>query len=137
MKKITLKKRATARLRPLVAGVLTLGATCALITFSGGPAAAHYSQCPDKEFCIWDDSSYEGRFAYSSGPQPNVGDYMNDRMTSYWNRTDNWISLYWNDNFDTCMYSVPPGKADPVLHWIENDQLTSFRPGKFCRPLPA
>jgi hypothetical protein len=125
-------RKTTTLLRHLFTGVLTLGAALTLTTFSGGPAAAHYSQCPDNEFCIWDDSSYEGRFAYSSEPQPNVGDYMNDRMTSYWNRTDNWVTVYSNDKFQGCLLTVPPGYSDAAINWTINDMVTSFRPGRFC-----
>lgn len=118
-------------LRSLTAGGLTLAAAFALTAVTGTPASAHYSQCPDKKFCIWQHSSYEGMFAYSSEPQPNVGE-MNDRTTSYWNRTDNWVTLYLSQNYVGCFESVPPGGSTAAINPIWNDSLTSFRPGKFC-----
>ncbi|MER6912743.1 peptidase inhibitor family I36 protein [Streptomyces sp. NPDC000594] len=122
----------SARTRPLAAAVLTLGAAFGLTTVTGAPAAAHYSQCPAGEFCIWENSSYTGRFAHSRHPVPNVGSYMNDKMTSYWNRTDNWVSLYIVEDFQSCFESVPPGGSSAAVNPHYNDHLTSFRPGRFC-----
>lgn len=99
------------------------------ILASGTPASAHWSQCPDNEFCFWDNSNYEGIFAYSSEAQPNVGDRMNDVMTSYWNRTDGWISVYKDSNYGQCMLSIPPGGSSPNVGNQHNDEMTSFRPG--------
>ncbi|MFI8194156.1 peptidase inhibitor family I36 protein [Streptomyces sp. NPDC085946] len=103
-----------------------MGAVVAL----GGNANAGSNQCPVGEFCIWEHSSYQGRFAYSSEPQPNVGAYMNDRMTSYWNRTNTWISTYNHENFGDCMLVIPPGGASPAVPSQFNDDLTSFKPGQ-------
>ncbi|MFI6857970.1 peptidase inhibitor family I36 protein [Streptomyces sp. NPDC050416] len=124
-------KKTRAGLRSLVAGVLTLGAAFALTAVTGTPAAAHYSQCPDKEFCIWQHTNYEGLFAYSSKPRPDLGD-MSGRASSYWNRTDNWVSLYVVEDFQACFESVPPGGSISNMGSIWNDELRSFRPGKFC-----
>ncbi|MGI5198275.1 peptidase inhibitor family I36 protein [Streptomyces sp. CA-288835] len=123
----------TTRMRSLAAAVLTLSAAFGLTTVSGGPAAAADSQCPVGEFCLWEHSGFQGRFAYSSEPQPNVGDYMNDRLTSFWNRTDNWISLYDDDKFEGCLISIRPGAKIPAISSWANDLTTSFRPGNFCR----
>ncbi|MFH8798066.1 peptidase inhibitor family I36 protein [Streptomyces sp. NPDC017936] len=124
-------QRTTTWLRSLAVGTFTLGAAFALTAVTGTPAAAHYSQCPDGEFCIWQHSSYEGMFAYSSKPQPDLGD-MDDRTTSYWNRTDNWVSLYLVEDYQSCFESVPPGGSVGVVNPYYNDGLSSFRPGKFC-----
>ncbi|AZK97824.1 MULTISPECIES: peptidase inhibitor family I36 protein [Streptomyces] len=122
-----------ARLRPLAAALLTLSATAALTATGAGTAAADVNQCPPGEFCLWEHSSFTGRFAYSSEPQANVGDHMNDRLTSYWNRTNNWISLYDDSNFSGCLISISPGSRISAIPSWANDLTTSFRPGNFCR----
>ncbi|MFC9946822.1 peptidase inhibitor family I36 protein [Streptomyces pratensis] len=128
-----MRKKMTVRLRPLTAAALTLGAAFAMTGLGGGAAVAADTDCPAQEFCLWADPGFTGRFAYSSEPQSNVGDYMNDRMTSYWNRTDNWISIYVDDKFQGCLYSIGPGdKISDMPSWA-NDETTSFRPGRFCR----
>ncbi|MGW0561719.1 peptidase inhibitor family I36 protein [Streptomyces sp. NPDC003016] len=122
----------TIRMRPLAAAVLTLSAAFGLTTVSTATAAADSAQCPVGEFCLWEHSSYQGRFAYSSEPQPNVGNYMNDRMTSYWNRTDHSITIYDDDKFEGCMMAIAPGMKVPAIMSWYNDLTTSFRAGNFC-----
>ncbi|MDG9703260.1 peptidase inhibitor family I36 protein [Streptomyces sp. DH37] len=117
-----------------IAAVVGAGVLAA-VTVVGvpGQASAHYSQCPEGAFCVWEHSGYEGRFAYSTGAQPNIGSYMNDRMTSYWNRTNEYISVYNHQSYGSCMLVVPPGGSDAVVDPALNDRMTSFRPYR-CTP---
>ncbi|GAA2139807.1 hypothetical protein GCM10009802_49860 [Streptomyces synnematoformans] len=113
--------------------MLAVGA--ALLTTAGigainAPAAsAHYSQCPANEFCIWDHSNYEGAFMHARGPVSNVGDRMNDRMTSFWNRTNDWYSIFEHDRFGGYCIEIGPGASRANIGSQRNDELTSFRPG--------
>ncbi len=75
-------------------GAATLAAV-AIGALGAPPATAATSDCLPNSFCMWDDSSYRGRYIVSPAQNiSNVGTDMNDRMTSYWNRTDQWITVY-------------------------------------------
>ncbi|MFD9053537.1 peptidase inhibitor family I36 protein [Streptomyces zaomyceticus] len=122
-------------MRKKITTLLSVGAMIAGTTvMSATDASAAYSQCPVNEFCIWDNSGYDVLLAYSSKPQPNVGDGRNDRMTSYWNQTDMWISIYDHEDFSRCMLRVEPGGSDAVVDSKINDRLTSFKPG-YCETI--
>ncbi|GAA2139791.1 peptidase inhibitor family I36 protein [Streptomyces synnematoformans] len=108
---------------------MTLVAAAGITTATAEPASAHYSQCPADQFCYWDHSSYEGAFGYFRGSVSNVGDRMNDRMTSYWNRTNYWISVYEHSNYRECMLTIPPGGSSAAVAPQFNDKMTSFRLG--------
>jgi hypothetical protein len=98
----------------------------ALVTLNAPAAQAHYSQCPSGHFCVWQHSSYEGRFFSSDRDTPNVGSYMNDRTTSVWNRSNRTVCMYRNQNYDYPMGCYLPGGSSAALP-IHNDTLTSFR----------
>lgn len=90
-------------------------------------AAASPDQCQAGYFCVWQNSSYTGRFYAASQSVPNIGDFMNDRTTSYWNRTTSWVTLYGDSNYRGCMFSVPPWGSSPAISPSLNDEMTSFR----------
>ncbi|MER5369389.1 peptidase inhibitor family I36 protein [Streptomyces sp. NPDC002722] len=64
---------------------------------TASPAVADSDQCPYGSFCVWEKSSYRGDFRHYTSSTPNVGDYTNDRMTSYWNRTGKKVGVHRND----------------------------------------
>ncbi|MFI8194154.1 peptidase inhibitor family I36 protein [Streptomyces sp. NPDC085946] len=122
---------------PSVGAVLVSAAI--LAAANTAPASAHYSQCPANELCVWEHTGYEGRFAYTSEPSPNVGADMNDRISSYWNRTNQWFSLYEHENYDGWCIAVGPDSSRIALpngHWdADNDEVTSLKPGICQRPM--
>jgi hypothetical protein len=117
----------------LLSGVLTLTAAAGVSLAATGTAEAVPEQCQDKHFCVWEHTGYQGRFYSATGSVSNIGAYMNDRTTSYWNRTDHWITLYNDSNYGgACLVSVPPGGSSYNVTPSVNDAMTSFRTGKFC-----
>ena len=98
-------------------------------------AAAHYSDCPDTKFCLWQDSGYEGLYEYSYKPKPDLGDF-NDRATSFWNRTSDWISVYRDNSYGYCLANISPGASSYNVGDALNDRISSFRPGR-CTPAPG
>lgn len=115
-------KRSRLR-RVLLSATLLAGA---LVTLNAPGAQAHYSQCPSGHFCIWQHSSYEGRFFSSDRDTPNVGSYMNDRTTSYWNRSGRDVCLFRHQNYGDYLGCYRAGASSAAMQ-INNDQLTSFR----------
>ncbi|MFI8194155.1 peptidase inhibitor family I36 protein [Streptomyces sp. NPDC085946] len=110
---------------------MVFAATVAFGAVSTPSASAHYSQCPANELCMWEHTGYEGRFAYTSEPNRNIGADMNDRISSYWNRTDQWFSFYTGENWGGkyCV-NVGPGSSRAALYDPMTDSITSLRPGK-------
>lgn len=96
------------------------------------PSTADSSQCSSGSFCVWENSSYSGRFLQSGSSSSNVGDAMNDRMTSYWNRTNQTVAVYEHSNYVGCMLSVAPGSSEAAVHSGFNDRMTSFKVGASC-----
>ncbi|MDT0268708.1 peptidase inhibitor family I36 protein [Streptomyces sp. DSM 44915] len=121
----------TAAPRWLAVGAAIAFAT-GTATLSAQPALADSSQCASGSFCVWEKSSYAGEFLQSSGSVTNVGNGMNDRMTSYWNRTNQTVSVYEHDNHTGCMFSIAPGESEAAVASHFNDKMTSFKVGGGC-----
>ncbi|MFJ2261538.1 peptidase inhibitor family I36 protein [Streptomyces sp. NPDC087844] len=99
----------------------------ALATLNAGTAQAGSSQCKAGQFCIWENSSYQGMFASSQYDKSNVGSAMNDRTTSFWNRTDHTVCMYENSNFQGEPFAcTAAGSSSPALK-SRNDTLTGFK----------
>ncbi|GAA1007841.1 hypothetical protein STXM2123_3490 [Streptomyces sp. F-3] len=122
-------RRITSRLWT-AAVVLTAAMGAAALTTP--PAAADADQCPPGSFCVWEHSSYRGDFRHYTSSTPNVGEYMNDRMTSYWNRTGKTVSVYEHANYVGCMITIAPGRAEAAVASHFNDKMTSLRVGSGC-----
>ncbi|MCX4870123.1 peptidase inhibitor family I36 protein [Streptomyces sp. NBC_00825] len=112
------------------AAVLAFTAGAASMTAS--PAVADSDQCPSGSFCVGEKSSYRGDFRNYTSSNPNVGDYMNDRMTSYWDRTGITVSVYEHSNYVGCMFTIGPGKSEAAMASHFNDSMTSLRIGRGC-----
>ncbi|MFJ2261600.1 peptidase inhibitor family I36 protein [Streptomyces sp. NPDC087844] len=111
--------------RLLVSGAFIGGAVLAI---GATPAQADYTQCKTGQFCLWDDTNYSGRFAGSQYSHSNVGDYMNDRMSSFWNRTGRTVCFFADSGFkpsSSYMCQLPGASASNV--GMYNDILTGFR----------
>ncbi|MER6912744.1 peptidase inhibitor family I36 protein [Streptomyces sp. NPDC000594] len=115
---------------------MTGAATLAAVAIGalGAPsAAAAPEDCLTHSFCMWDDSSYRGRFVVSPAQNiSNIGPQMNDRMTSYWNRTNQWITVYADSGYRGCLFAIPPGGSDAAVDPHLNDRVTSFAVGQWC-----
>ncbi|MFC9946821.1 peptidase inhibitor family I36 protein [Streptomyces pratensis] len=108
-------------------------AAVAIGALGAQPAAADSSECRPDWFCLWQDSSYQGRMLSSPAQNvSNIGDYMNDRTTSYWNRTDQWITVYYDSGYRGCLFAIPPGGSDNAVDPHLNDRVTSFAVGQWC-----
>ncbi|MGW4233356.1 peptidase inhibitor family I36 protein [Streptomyces sp. NPDC004980] len=110
--------------RTLLAASVMVGALTAL---NAGTAQAHYSQCQAGQFCIWENSSYQGLFASSQYDKPNVGSAMNDRTTSFWNRTDHTVCMYQDSNFAGIPFACAAAGSSSAALTSHNDALTGFK----------
>ncbi|ARF74773.1 peptidase inhibitor family I36 protein [Kitasatospora albolonga] len=121
------------RLAPrLWTAATVLAVTAGTAVLTAPPAAADPNQCPNGSFCVWEQSSYRGDFRHYTASTPNVGNYMNDRMTSYWNRTGRTVSVYEHSNYVGCMFSIAPGGSEAAVASHFNDKMTSLRVGSGC-----
>ncbi|MFF9488404.1 peptidase inhibitor family I36 protein [Streptomyces sp. NPDC014676] len=101
--------------------------TCERATTSPRPAVRSGArQCPSGHFCVWQHSSHGGRFFSDNRDTPDVGSYMNDRTTSFWNRSNRAVCPYRHENYGDDLGSYGPGAASAAMR-IHNDQLTGFR----------
>ncbi|MGI5198274.1 peptidase inhibitor family I36 protein [Streptomyces sp. CA-288835] len=108
-------------------------ASVALGVLGAPPAAADSSDCQPNWFCMWENSSYGGRLLTSPAQNvSNIGLRHNDLMTSYWNRTDQWITVYDDSGYRGCLFAIPPGGSDNAVDPHLNDRVTSFAVGKWC-----
>lgn len=112
------------------AGALAFGAG----TTNAAPASAHYSQCPEGYYCQWSDSSFNGAFGKTKVNVPNFG-AMNDSVTSFWNRTDDWVTLYLHTSFTGGCLRVAPGASTVALNQHLNDSYSSLQIG-YHNPAP-
>ncbi|MEV5148236.1 peptidase inhibitor family I36 protein [Streptomyces sp. NPDC052727] len=115
-----------------------------LMVASGPPASAHYSECPDKKFCVWQNQNYDGMIGYSGYDQSYLGN-MNDRTTSFWNRTDYTVAIYRDSSYQEGMTGlanyhwcaeVRPGTGVYNIgtqgYNYMNDAISSFRVNAHC-----
>ncbi|RKE23669.1 peptidase inhibitor family I36 protein [Streptomyces sp. TLI_171] len=112
-------------------GAAAVGAvlTAVLGVAAAGTAAASTSQCPAGKYCQWVDQDYTGTFGDTAGDVPNFG-AMNDRVTSFWNNTDHYVTLYVNADYQgECVWVAPNGWSYhlPLRY---NDQFSSVRQWK-------
>lgn len=116
----------------LWSGLAVLAVVVGTASMTAPTAAADPNQCPAGSFCVWEQSSYQGDFRHYTSSTPNVGDYMNDRMTSYWNRTGKTVSVYEHSNYTGCMFSARSGQSEAAVPSHFNDKMTSLRVGSGC-----
>ncbi|WDN57633.1 peptidase inhibitor family I36 protein [Streptomyces clavuligerus] len=122
-------RRKALRTRAAVLGA-ALTAALSLGAVTAPPAAAGNPYfCPQSKFCLWEDSNYDGAMATAVAGISWIGPYMNDRGSSYWNRTGEWVTLYRDIDFQggCLMGSIAPQESATVLSAQANDQTSSFR----------
>ncbi|MEU0152193.1 peptidase inhibitor family I36 protein [Micromonospora fulviviridis] len=111
------------------------------------PASASSSQCTAGMFCMWEHSGYEGIFYVTYVDSPNVGAGFNDKATSVWNRTNEWVTIYQHANYQSdviwfgnnnttarnCVTVAPGASKWSFGGDMFNDQATSVDTG-YYRP---
>ncbi|WP_408056200.1 peptidase inhibitor family I36 protein [Streptomyces ureilyticus] len=102
--------------------------TAATIITGGTPAAADAEDCPKGDVCIWGDSNFEGQYVFTpQTTRSDVGDYMRDKVTSIWNRSDRQIYLWTEQGFTgRLMGYLPPGEWVANFSSSNNDRLSSW-----------
>ncbi|MDL5206050.1 peptidase inhibitor family I36 protein [Streptomyces sp. ALI-76-A] len=122
--------------RALSTTVAAVAAVTALGTAVASPAMADSRDCPANAFCAWDNSSYNGRLIHSNAGQSvsNVGFYFNDKLTSYWNRTNHWVSLYAHAGYGDCLVSIRPVQGSPPSAYTIDGRPHDTHPAHYAGP---
>ncbi|RSM68770.1 hypothetical protein DMB66_12430 [Actinoplanes sp. ATCC 53533] len=101
---------------------------------TGAAAQAAADVCRSGYFCIYEHSGFVGRYwAFPSNVHVGyVGDFMNDRMTSFKNYTTVYACLYETANYGHKMSphglgAIPPGYWTSNVNPFSNDKLSSIR----------
>ncbi|MFJ8229729.1 peptidase inhibitor family I36 protein [Streptomyces sp. NPDC094448] len=118
--------RSRSRARGLVALTILVVAGG---TVRAPTAGAAMNDCPPSHFCVWEHADYTGRLYSSSASTAYIGALMNDRTTSYWNRTRMVVSLYQDADYHggCVMQPISPNGAVFLLPEWANDRVSSFR----------
>ncbi|MEU8816222.1 peptidase inhibitor family I36 protein [Actinoplanes sp. NPDC048796] len=117
--------------KAIATALLTIGLLAGHTIVGGSPARAAMSDCPPKNFCLWEHINYGGRIVMMSAtPRSSLGSF-NDKASSWQNRSDRKVCVYQDINFDGPMIGFYWGFAQPDLRSPErfNDMISSFR---FC-----
>ncbi|WP_434444037.1 peptidase inhibitor family I36 protein [Lentzea sp. E54] len=93
-------------------------------------ASAHYSQCPAGGFCMWEHSNYEGMFYNTYSSDANV-DGFNDKATSFWNRSNVWVTVHQHANFESDAYAPCVGCPPAVYCAVIAPGASSWSVGEF------
>ncbi|RPE36461.1 peptidase inhibitor family I36 protein [Kitasatospora cineracea] len=112
-------------------GTAAVGAALAAVlgVAAAGPAAASTGQCAAGKYCQWVDQDYTGTFGSTGGDVPNF-EGMNDRVTSFWNNTDHFVTLYVDAGYQGECVWVEPNGWSYNLPLRYNDQFSSVRQWK-------
>lgn len=110
-------------------GTAVAAAVLSLTALSAGSASADYTQCEPGWFCMWEHMNYKGRFfALRNGEEsPNFGKEFNDKMTSYWNRSNHTYLVFRDANYGACIFTIRPGASEGAVQEWRNDEATSAR----------
>ncbi|EDY47319.1 peptidase inhibitor family I36 protein [Streptomyces clavuligerus] len=130
------RSRAVAALSMLAAGVLTAMAAAPPAVAMSGPGGrvvlvapmserSGMKDCVRGKFCFWEDENFWGWRLSTTGSVPYVGDFMNDKMSSLYNNTDYWVTVYRDANYVDCMFWTYPRRAYSALGDEFNDQASS------------
>ena len=93
------------RLGTLRQGAAAVACALAGVVLVSAPATADINPgqmdrvraiCPANYFCVWGDAEYYGKWIrqIQGKPRPNVGDFLNDQISSLWNRTRVPVCIY-------------------------------------------
>lgn len=94
-----------------------------------GPAAASEDECLDGYFCMWSGTNFTGEFLMTRSDVSYLGEAstdMNDKITSYKNRTRFTVAMCTDANMEGICYKFGPGGISPNLNVLDDfDNQTS------------
>ncbi|EDY47300.1 hypothetical protein SSCG_00328 [Streptomyces clavuligerus] len=131
------RSRAVAALSMLAAGVLTAMAAAPPAVAMSGPGGrvalvapmserSGMKDCVAGKFCFWEDRDFWGWRLSTTGSVSYVGDFMNDKMTSFYNNTNYWVNVYRDANYVDCLFSTWPKGRSEGLPDEYNDKASSL-----------
>jgi Peptidase inhibitor family I36 len=84
---------------------------------TGKLTAQAWQSCVDGQFCMWDFSNYGGStVAYWNNISVDfVGGFINDKVTSFWNRTNHNVCIYEHSDFRGGGIILGPGFSTPDI----------------------
>jgi hypothetical protein len=112
-----------------------------------GSASAALSDCPTARFCIFENSSGVGHYAYFQVQAENLADpdflngYMNDKTSAVWNRTSQPWCIFEHEGFSGRWWMIGANTykilqvTNNGFYW--NDQVSSVRYAFWTRPAGA
>ncbi|MEU5132145.1 peptidase inhibitor family I36 protein [Streptomyces californicus] len=84
-----------AFLEPALAAALVLSAVTVSAPAATAAPAAGWSRCPAGSFCVFDGANGTGTIAWFRSGSPDLrGQSMDNRTSSYWNRTGTVFALH-------------------------------------------
>lgn len=110
-------------------GAAVATAVLSVTALTAGSASAAPEQCEPGYFCMWENNAYTGRiYALRNADSPNFGDFFNDKMTSYWNRSNHTYVVFEHVNYGgTCLHTIRPGESTSAVPTWANDLASSAR----------
>ena len=112
------------------AAVALVAALTSIITLSApahadinpGDYARVANICPPSYFCVFQDANYWGKWIRQlrGHPRPNVGDFLNDQISSLWNRTGNLECVYQDAFYSGAWRELLPNESH---HDLKNDRF--------------
>ncbi|MEV6524633.1 peptidase inhibitor family I36 protein [Longispora sp. NPDC051575] len=114
--------------------ILTLGATIALglsTMFAATPAqaaATGYDRCPQGYLCLFSDNDGNGTMAYFKFGSPDLrGQSMDNRASSFANRSGQGFSAYLDYNYQNCVLGLNAyyTAGENLYHWWNADNTFS------------
>jgi Peptidase inhibitor family I36 len=113
--------------RALAAASVVMGT--ALFSFVAAPSANADTCCGAAKvcfanyFCVWENPNYSGKWIRQIGNgdsvnRSNVGSFLNDQISSLWNRSGGMVCVYENSNYGGAIFRVKDGDSH---HDLRND----------------
>jgi hypothetical protein len=118
----------------IAVGIAAIGMAAAVsVTVAPSPAqaATGWARCPAGYFCVFDGANGTGHFAYFQWGSPDLrGQTMNNKTTSYWNRTSRRWHLWDGYNYTggVVVAQVPPSDRSTIPStWFANNRASSLK----------
>ncbi|ANW21384.1 peptidase inhibitor family I36 protein [Streptomyces clavuligerus] len=122
-------RRSGVGLRLAALATALTGALAAGFATAPQAAAGDPNNCLPLRFCLWEHHNFDGHMLASEQSMAYVGAAMNDKATSYRNRTNYYVTIYRDANYQggCLMNSIPPSGISAGVPTALNDQISSFR----------
>ncbi|MGH8933056.1 MAG: peptidase inhibitor family I36 protein [Egibacteraceae bacterium] len=118
-------------MRKTLGSMFTGAFMLAMLGAAALPAGAQDGQCPVGEICLFEDSNHSGdeNGSFRTGSDDlTTSPPINDKASSYWNRSDRPFCLYEDVGYDgDIIQRVLPGESKN-LYGPSNDKVSSLRP---------